>query len=80
MPREFRQGDRVTLDTGRHQFNGVIKHVSTINNNPVPYTVEFTDDLAHPNWQALPGAPHNSGSVTDSPASSHRFYRVRMGG
>jgi len=40
------------------------------------HTVQFTDDLAHPNWQALAGAPHNTGSVTDSVTASHRFYRV----
>jgi hypothetical protein len=42
------------------------------------HTVEYTDDLLHPNWQALSGAPQNSGSLTDSAASSHRFYRVRQ--
>jgi hypothetical protein len=42
------------------------------------HTVEATDDLAHPNWQALPGAPHNSGSITDAVGTGKRFYRVRV--
>jgi hypothetical protein len=41
-------------------------------------SVEFSDDLGGA-WQALPGAPHNSGSVTDSSTSSHRFFRLRIG-
>lgn len=42
------------------------------------HTVEFRtalNDVA--GWQALPGAPHNSGSVTVTNASAQRFYRVR---
>jgi hypothetical protein len=40
--------------------------------------VEATSDLAHPSWVPLPGAPHNSGSVTDPITSGNRFYRVHL--
>ena len=40
--------------------------------------VEFTNDLGSNSWQALPGAPHNSGSVTDNITGTRRFYRVRL--
>jgi hypothetical protein len=42
------------------------------------HTVEFRaalDDV--PGWQSLPGAPHNSGSVTVTNTTSQRFFRVR---
>jgi hypothetical protein len=45
---------------------------------PWKHTVEFTDSLVNPVWQALPGAPHDSGVATDSPPASQRFYRLRM--
>jgi hypothetical protein len=42
------------------------------------YFVEATDNLGpNASWQALPGAPHNSGQITDSASAPHRFYRVR---
>jgi hypothetical protein len=42
------------------------------------YFVEFRDSLdAGSSWQALPAAPHNSGSVVDSAAGPQRFYRLR---
>ncbi len=40
--------------------------------------VEFRDSLVSGAWQALPGAPHNSGSVTDTNSVVTRFYRVRI--
>jgi len=40
--------------------------------------VEFRDSLTAGTWQALPGAPHNSGSVTDTNKVASRFYRVRV--
>ncbi len=42
------------------------------------YFVEFREgfDLASL-WQALPGAPHNSGAVVDSAVRPQRFYRLR---
>ena len=39
--------------------------------------VEFTSTLST-GWQALPGGPHNSGSVTVVNNASPRFYRVRV--
>lgn len=42
------------------------------------HTVEFHNTLANTNWQALPGAPHNTGSVTVTNAGTNqRFFRVR---
>jgi T5SS/PEP-CTERM-associated repeat protein len=41
--------------------------------------VEFRDGLAAGSaWQRFPGAPHNSGIVSDRPATDVRFYRVRI--
>jgi hypothetical protein len=40
--------------------------------------VEFRDSLVSGAWQALPGAPHNSGSVTDTNSVVTRFYRVHV--
>ena len=41
-------------------------------------TVESRSSLSNGvPWQALPGAPHNSGSVTVTNSSSPRFFRVR---
>lgn len=41
--------------------------------------VEFRDDLRKEGkWQALPGAPHNSGTATDASAGLPRFYRLRV--
>jgi len=43
------------------------------------YTVEFVNALLSSNsWQSLPGAPHNSGSVTVTNAQPQRFYRLRV--
>ena len=39
--------------------------------------VEFTSTLST-GWQALPGGPHNSGSVIVVNTASPRFYRVRV--
>ena len=41
-------------------------------------TVEFRDSLSTGIWQALPGAPHNTGSVTDTNKVPTRYYRVRV--
>ena len=41
-------------------------------------TVEFRDSLTSGNWQALPGAPHNTGSAVDTNKVPLRFYRVRV--
>jgi hypothetical protein len=40
--------------------------------------VELCDALFIGNWQALPGAPRNSGSVTDTNTTAQRFYRLRL--
>jgi M6 family metalloprotease-like protein len=40
------------------------------------YTVEYGAGPSTPAWQALPGAPHNSGDVLDAAATDRRFYRV----
>ncbi len=54
----------------------------TISFTPVAgktHTVEFRPALGTgPDWQALPGAPHNSGSVTDTNTAPQRFYRIRV--
>jgi hypothetical protein len=43
------------------------------------YTVEFRDTLdASVTWQPLPGAPHNTGVVTETNILTQRFYRVRI--
>jgi hypothetical protein len=44
------------------------------------YYVEYRESLTDPpDWQALPGTPHNSGMVVDNPPAevTHRFYRLR---
>ncbi len=42
------------------------------------HTVEYRDDLSPGStWQALPGGPHNSGSISITGSLSQRFYRVR---
>ena len=42
------------------------------------HIVEFRSALGDvPGWQALPGAPHNSGSVTVTNTTTQRFFRVR---
>ena len=45
---------------------------------PGQNTVEYRDQLGSGSWQALPGAPHNSGLVTDTNAVASRFYRIRV--
>jgi hypothetical protein len=40
--------------------------------------VEFTDDLARPNWQTLQGTSGGSGMVTIPVGTSSRFFRVRF--
>ena len=43
------------------------------------YTVQYTDTLAPPNWQNLPGVPGNGAaeSVTNSaPGVAQRYYRL----
>jgi hypothetical protein len=43
------------------------------------YTVEFRNDLdAGFDWQALPGAPHSAGTVTDISLGNQRYYRLRI--
>jgi len=45
----------------------------------VNHVVEYRDQLgAGPGWQPLPGAPHNSGRVTDTNTVPQRFYRVKV--
>jgi len=41
------------------------------------HTVEARAALGTGTWQALPGAPHNSGSVTVTNTTPQRFFRVR---
>ena len=44
------------------------------------YQVEYRDSLTSgPDWQPLPGAPHNSGAVVDTNSLAMRFYRLRSG-
>jgi hypothetical protein len=43
------------------------------------HVVEFTPAIG-PAWQPLPGAPHNSGSVTNQLSGAAQFYRVRISG
>jgi hypothetical protein len=42
------------------------------------HTVEFANSLEGADWQPLPGAPHNSGSVTVTNALPRQFFRVRI--
>ena len=54
--------------------------VLTIRFAPCPgqnQAVEYTDSLTG-TWQSLPGAPHNSGLVTDGTSTIRRFYRLRV--
>ena len=55
----------------------------TLNFVPCPgqtnNVVEYRDNLITGSWQALPGAPHNSGLVIDTTSVASRFYRVRTG-
>jgi hypothetical protein len=41
------------------------------------HTVEYQDILGVAGWQPLPGAPHNSGSVTVANVGARRFFRVK---
>jgi hypothetical protein len=41
--------------------------------------VEYTTALGPgANWQSLPGAPHNSGTITDTLSDPKRYYRLRI--
>jgi hypothetical protein len=40
--------------------------------------VEYVNALDGSPWQTLPGAPHNSGAVSDTNSVPVRFYRVRI--
>jgi len=43
------------------------------------HTVQYRDNLlSGTSWQDLPGGPHNSGVVTDTPGTSGRFYQLRI--
>ena len=42
------------------------------------HTIEFRNALESGQWQPLPGAPHNSGSVTVTNVLPRQFFRVRM--
>lgn len=43
------------------------------------HTVEYRPDLgSDPKWQALPGAPHNSGLAVDTNNAPQRFYRLHV--
>ena len=42
------------------------------------HTVEFRNSVESGTWQPLPGAPHNSGSVTVTNSQSRQFFRVRV--
>jgi len=45
------------------------------------YTAQYRDQLTGGiGWQALPGAPHNSGSAFQLSTSASKFYRVLVGG
>jgi hypothetical protein len=57
--------------------NNFIVSFQTIPGNT--YTVQYTDTLAPPNWQNLPGVVGNGAveSVTNSaPGIAHRYYRL----
>jgi hypothetical protein len=42
------------------------------------HTVEYRDGLGDiAGWQTLPGAPHNSGSISVTNIGPHRFFRVK---
>jgi hypothetical protein len=42
------------------------------------HVVEYRDSVTSgPEWQPLPGAPHNSGIVVDDAVIPERYYRVR---
>lgn len=40
------------------------------------FTAQFRTNLVGTNWQSLPGAPHNSGTVFDLTPAPMKFYRV----
>ena len=62
------------------QANGITETVIRFNLNPgMNHMLEFRDGLDPSTvWQALPGAPHNSGSVTDTHSGPQRFYRLTI--
>lgn len=60
--------------------NGVLTQV-TLAFTPCPgrnHIVEFNHNLTPRAWQALDGAPHNSGSISDILSERRRFYRIRL--
>jgi hypothetical protein len=64
---------QVTLPGGQNRV--------TISFTPCPgfaHVVEFRDALGPGPWQALPGAPHTAGTVTETNSVPRRFYRVRL--
>ena len=42
------------------------------------HTIEFRNSLESGQWQPLPGAPHNSGSITVTNVLSRQFFRLRI--
>jgi hypothetical protein len=43
------------------------------------YTVEFRNVLnSQSSWRPLPGASHNSGSITETNLANQRYYRLRI--
>jgi hypothetical protein len=60
--------------------NGVALGWTTLLNRT--YTVEFTGDLAHPDWQTLTNLTAREPVMqlidVDPPATTNRFYRVRL--
>jgi hypothetical protein len=41
------------------------------------YTIQYRDDLVSgPDWQPLPGAPHNDGFLIITNTAPQRFYRL----
>jgi len=64
----------VELPTGQSQVT--ISFPTQVGKN---YTVEFRTDLSpNTSWQSLPGAPHNSGSITETNLTIQRYYRLRI--
>jgi len=59
--------------------SGTLVHLSFPTAPGNTYTVEYRNSLAAgPDWQPLPGGPHNTGSVVESNQDTQRFYRVRV--
>jgi hypothetical protein len=56
--------------------NGTILTINFDTQPGINYTVESADTIGSTNWQPLPNAPHNTGSVQVNVSGSNQFYRV----